>query len=1200
MRYVFGDCVLDTECYELHRAGVRIPLRRKVFQLLAYLIAHRDRAVVKDELVAHLWPEQFVGDAGLKSCIMAARKAVGDAGRRQRIIQTLHGHGYRFVAAVTLEDQEPPARAALSELSGTAAPRAATGETVPDPNTAVRHPLAQTLEREHKQVTVFWCTLAHAPALAAQLGPEAMHSLMQAVLAFAQRTVQRYEGTITQYLGDGFLALFGAPVAHEDHARRAVLAALELQQRLRTCPTGLALPPGTTLAACIGLHTGPVVVGYLDNDPQRLYTAVGETSHLATRLLPLAAPGTVVLSAATYRLVHDEVWVDACGSLAVEASAAPVAVYAVRGMRRYRAGVPELHTRNLSRFVGRAREPALLHERLAYATQGQGQVVGLVGEPGMGKSRLLYEFAQSLRGQAVTYYEGHCLAYGSATPYLAVRDLLRQHCGITVADRPEAITAKVCQAVQEAGVTSEEGPPLLIQLLDVSIETEPVAHLSPQAQRTRTFALLRQLFLHASQRQPLVLAVENGHWLDATSEAWLTTLIEGLLRAPILLLVTYRPGYRPSWLEQSIVTQVALPRLMPQDSLAVVQSVAQATPLPDHLTQAIVAKADGNPFFLEELTWVVVESGHRLADPPIPETIQAVLAARLDRLPPAEKRLVQAAAVIGTDVPVPLLQAVTGVAEEELAGSLRHLQAAEFLCETRLIPELTYTFKHVLTQEVAYNAVVLERRRVLHERVAQAIEGLFPDRLPEHYYTLAHHYSRSGNNARAVDYLYRAGQQAVERSAYAETVSHLTTALDLLTTLPETRERNRQELAVQTTLGMALGAPRGQAAPEVERLYSRARALCEQVGEPPQLFRVLWGLWRVSNQRGDYRTMRTLGEQLFDLAQRLQDVDLLLEAHHAVWASCVFGGELAAAQPHLEQGLRLYAPQRHRTHAALYSGHDPGMCCHVHAALALWLLGYPDQAVASSQAALVLAQQLAHPLSLGIALIWAAMIHHLRREAPLTQTHAEAALAIATAQGFPLQLAQAMALRGWALTAGGQGKEGLTQIQQGLAASRETGVTRDRPYYLALLAEACMQAGQTAAGLEALAEALAMVAASGGYWWEAELHRLKGDLLLAQEGIRPKWVEAEECFYQALAVARRQQARSLALRAAMSLNRLWQQQGQRNTAHRVLTKVYGWFTEGFDTADLREARGLLTAGGDAVYLRSEKLLSLPKTQNSQI
>jgi predicted ATPase len=426
-----------------------------------------------------------------------------------------------------------------------------------------------------------------------------------------------------------------------------------------------------------------------------------------------------------------------------------------------------------------------------------------------------------------------------------------------------------------------------------------------------------------------------------------------------------------------------------------------------------------------------------------------------------------------------------------------------------------------------------------------------------------------------VDYLCRAGQQAVERSAYAEAVSHLTTALDLLTALPETRERHRQELAVQMTLGMALGAPRGQAAPEVERLYSRARELCEQVGEPRQLFRVLRGLWRVYNQRGEYQTMRALGEQLFELAQRLQDSDLLLEAHHAVWGSLVFGGELAAAQPHLEQGLQLYEPQRHRTHAAFYSGHDPGMCSHVHAALALWLRGYPDQAVASSQAALALTRQLAHPLSLALALIWAAMIHHLRREAPLTRAHAEAAMTLATDQGFPQQLAQSMSLQGWVLAACGQGEEGITQIHQGLAAYQATGVTRDRPYYLALLAEASIQMGRAAVGLEALAEALVTLARSGGYWWEAELHRLKGELLLAQESTRPTWGEAEESFSQALAVARLQRAKSLELRAAMSLARLWQQQGKCAVAQQVLAEVYGWFTEGFDTADLQEARVLL-------------------------
>jgi len=345
----------------------------------------------------------------------------------------------------------------------------------------------------------------------------------------------------------------------------------------------------------------------------------------------------------------------------------------------------------------------------------------------------------------------------------------------------------------------------------------------------------------------------------------------------------------------------------------------------------------------------------------LPPTVQGVLAARIDRLPAEEKTLLQTLAVLGKEFAWSLLTAVAGQPDEELQRLLAHLQAEEFIYEHPAFPEPDYTFKHALTQEVAYNAVLLERRRVVHERAAQAIEGRFAERLPEYYNELAHHYSRSGNTTKAVDYLQRAGQQAVERSAYAEAVSHLTTALDLLTTLPETRERSQQELVVQMTLGMALRATKGQAAPEVERLYTRARALCEQVGEPPQLFRVLWGLWaclwsarRISDEAG-------VGEQLLGLAQCLQDPELLLEAHHALWATSFFGGEPAAARPHWEQGLRLYDPQRHRTHAAIYSGHDPRGVCHTLAALSLWLLGYPDQATASSQAALTLAQQLAHP-----------------------------------------------------------------------------------------------------------------------------------------------------------------------------------------------------------------------------------------------
>jgi predicted ATPase len=404
-------------------------------------------------------------------------------------------------------------------------------------------------------------------------------------------------------------------------------------------------------------------------------------------------------------------------------------------------------------------------------------------------------------------------------------------------------------------------------------------------------------------------------------------------------------------------------------------------------------------------------------------------------------------------------------------------------------------------------------------------------------------------------------------------MSHLTAALDLLTTLPESRVRSQQELAIQITLSMALRVTKGGGAPEVERLYTRARELCEQVGELPQLFRVLWGLWLVYYQRGAYQMMRTLGEELLSLAQRLHDPDLLLEAHHALWATLFFGGELAAARPHLEQGLRLYEPQRHRAHAALYSGHDPGVCCRAVAAPRLWLLGYPDQAVASSRAALALAQQLAHPLTLTIALYLAAILHHLCREALLTQARAEAGMTIAAEQGFPQQLANARTLQGWALAACGRGAEGLTQIQQGLAASQAIGASRDRPYHLALLAEVFGQGGQTTAGLEALAEALATLAKSGVRWWEAELHRLRGELLLQQAMAQPE--EAEACFQQALDVARQQQAKSLELRAAMSLARLWQQQGKRAGARELLAPIYGWFTEGFDTGDLQEAKALL-------------------------
>jgi predicted ATPase/DNA-binding winged helix-turn-helix (wHTH) protein len=1163
--YTFADCELDTHLYILRRSDHHhLQLRPKVFHVLLYLLENRHRVVSKQELLTHVWPDHFISDATLENCIKEVRQVIGDSGRDQRLIHTLRGYGYRFAAAIASQTETSND----SKTRGTVLP-----EPLAVPDAVQMVPTREEAVGERKVVTILCCALAAAPALREDTRLDALHSLLRTLYPVIQGEVHRYGGTMQHVLIDRIMAVFGAPVAQEDHAKRAVLAALGIQQRVGQQQEVATTLPAGGLAVRMGLHTGPVAVGGIGDEAEAARTMIGDVARLAATLQERAGPGMILCSMVTARLVRDAARLEAAELAHEVGQTLPVETYKVLGHRLQQRPVVWHDERVLSQFVGRAREMAILQALLAQVVAGRGQVVGIVGEPGMGKSRLLYEFRQHLNDTSVTYVEGHCLSYGQATPYLPVLDTLRHLCGLTDSDPLETLVVKVHNALQSAGLTAATLAPYLLHLLGVQTGTDLLAMEPPTVRKPRTFEVLCQLSLHRSQQQPLVMAIENLHWIDPTSEEYLAALVEHLVGAPILLLLTYRPGYRPLWIDKSYATQLTLPQLTPSDSLTVVQSVLQTQALPDVLVQRVLTKAAGNPFFLEELTRAVLEHDTGAIPQTVPDTIQAVLTARIDRLLTEEKQLLQTAAVIGSEVRFALLQAVTGLSEHVLQQRLSALQTAEFLYERRRTRDRTYTFKHALTQEVAYNAVLLERQRVLHERAAQAIEARFPERLAEHYHALAYHYRRSGNTTRAVDYLQRAGQQAVERSTYVEAIGHLTAALDLLPALPETCERNQQELVVQMSLGTALRATKGYAAPEVERLYTRARELCELAGEPPQLFRVLWGLWLVYNARSEYQTTRALGEQLLSLAQRLQDPDLLLEAHHAQWSVLFHGGELAAARPHLEQGLRLYDPQRHRAHAALYSGHDPGVCCRMQAAPSLWLLGYPNQAMASMQAALALAQQLAHPHSLALALFWAAMLHHLRREAPLTQARAEATMTIATDHGLSELVARAAPLLGWALAQNDQGEEGRVQIHQGLAASRTIGAIRDRPYNLALLAEASAQEGQNTEGLEALAEALAALPKSGARWWEAELHRLRGELLLQHAGVPPG--EVATCFHQALTVARRQQAKSLELRAAMSLSRLWQCQGKHVEAQQLLAEIYGWFTEGFDTTDLQEAKTLL-------------------------
>ena len=712
----FGPFALDGPHDGLWRGPQRCKLTAKAEAVLRYLVEHPGRLVHKADLLAAVWPDVHVSEWVLTTCIRELRQVLGDAVKTPQYIATVHGQGYRFIAPVTVAEAPP-----LSVSAASPQPLLPPPST---PATALPAPTGLVLDAEYKLVTVLCAAVADAPALVTRLGPERWYRLLQTVVGVAQEVIQPYDGTLTLPTSEGFTVGFGTPVAQEDHARRAVLAAWELHQRLRQPPTLRAQSPGSGLALRLGLHSGLVVVGKLGRAPQHGDTAVGAPFHVATRLQQQAAPGTTLLSAATYRLVQIEVQAAPCGTLALEGQPTLLPVYTVQGLRGRHAGVMGRGPRTGSPFVGRARELALLYDCLAAARTGQGQVVGLVGEPGMGKTRLVTEFCRSLAGQGVTVVVGQCLSYGQATPYLPVRDILRQVCELAEGDAAAVHIAAVQHRLHASGLTAEEDVALLLQLLDLPVAPECLAQLSPEARQVRTFALLRHLVVHAAQPQPLVLVVENVHWIDPTSAAWLLLLVERLAGAAILLVGTCRPGSPLPWGTHAAGTQVALPPLRGPDSRAVVQAVLGAVALPEVRLRALLAQAGGNPFFLEELAWHAVAHDQPDTLGAVPETVQAVLAARMDRLPPAAKRLLQVAAVIGMDVPFPLLQALAEQPEEQLQQSLAHLQTAEFLYETRLFPAPEYTFKHALTHEVAYGSLLQERRRGLHAHIVEALEAL--------------------------------------------------------------------------------------------------------------------------------------------------------------------------------------------------------------------------------------------------------------------------------------------------------------------------------------------------------------------------------------------------------------------------------------------------------------------------------------------
>jgi DNA-binding NtrC family response regulator/predicted ATPase len=966
--------------------------------------------------------------------------------------------------------------------------------------------------------------------------------------------VKNFGGRIEDLGPRAVVAVFGLEPT-EDAARRAAHAALAIQKKLARARVEERRPWEATMA----VHAGPFLVGdagatpIIDVDGKRAALALLED------LVQRAAPDTIVASAQAAPFLERRFELTSDGGGETQAS-----VWRLLGGETGLAG-----RARLTPFIGRDDELRVLRHRLTLATEGHGQVVGIVGDAGIGKSRLLLEFR---RGADATFVEGHCFSYTTAHPYVPVLEILRQACGIGEEDDHARVREAVRAVLQRVGADPERDAVYLLHLLGLPEMAAQLGDVGPVVLKARTFEALQQLCFR-SARPPVILAVEDLHWIDRASEEFLNVLVERLASVPALVVVTYRPGYRPSWSDRSYATQIALPPLSGSESRVMLEATLGHGAVPNTLALAILQRAEGNPFFLEEMAQSVGTGPAATIALEVPDTVQSVLSARLDRLAPEERRLVQCAAVIGKDVSLSLLQAVADESEDTLRSGLGKLQSTEFLYETRLLPEREYTFKHALTHEVAYGSLPHDRRRALHARIVEAIERLYADRSSDQVERLAHHAVRGEVWDKALTYLREAGTKALMRSANAEAIAYFTQGLDLVQKLPATRDRMQQEMGLLLALGQAHQTAKGLAASDAERAYSRARDLAEQLGERTELFRALWGLWLYTSWRGRLGAARPFAEELLAVAERQGDRALLLEGHHPMWATMLWLGEFEAARRHFGHGMALYDREQHQSHAVLYGGHDPGVCCRMMSGLTLWILGYPTRAVESSHAALALARELSHPHSVVLAMHWVGMLHQLRRDVGTTRELAGSVVALAAEHGFEQWLLAGRILNGWVQAIEGRGAAGIAQLRQGIREYRAMGSELFVPYCLSLLAGAHLKHGEADEGLAAAVEALSVSAVTGERSWDAELCRLKGELLLARD--RANASEAEIAFRQAVEIAGRQSANSWELRAVTGLSGLLARQGKRDEARRLLSDAYGRFTEGFDTADLRQAKTLL-------------------------
>jgi class 3 adenylate cyclase/predicted ATPase/DNA polymerase III delta prime subunit len=1029
---------------------------------------------------------------------------------------------------------------------------------------------ATNLVAERRQLTVMFVDLVGSTALSSRLDPEDLREIIGAYHRCVADTVARFGGFVAKYMGDGVLVYFGYPQAQENDAEQAVRAGLALVDAVGQ------LQQAEQLQVRVGIATGQVVVGDLiSSDEGQERGVVGETPNLAARLQALAEPDVVVIAPQTHQLVGGLFEYRDLGAVELKGFPEPIHAYEVVSESGIESRFEAMHGVMPTALVGREEEIELLQRQWQRAKGGDGRVVLLSGEPGIGKSRLIVALQERIAHEPHTCLRYFCSPHHQDSALHPTIAQLGRAAGFERDDTPISKLDKVAALLAP---TSSEDAGLLAELLSLPTQGRfPPLQLTPQRKKAKTFEALISQLEELAQKGPVLMLYEDVHWIDPSSRELLDLVIERVPRSRVLLLVTFRPEFQPPWTGQAHVTNLVLNRLDRREGAALVQRVVGSGGLPSDVVAEIIERTDGVPLFVEEMAKALQEAGNastvlsRTAATAsnVPATLHASLMARLDRLGSAAKEVAQVGAVLGREFSYELLAEVAQRNAAELNVALDQLVAAGLAFCRGVAPQATYLFKHALVQDAAYGTLLRGKRQELHRRVAEALVENWSEIVETQPELLAHHSAQAGLVDQAIAYYTRAGERALARSAMAEATAQLEKGLKLLTVLPDAAPRQHRELELLIGLGQVLIATQGYAAPAVGETYARARSLCELLDRPPQIVPVLYGQWIYHLLKGPLGLAHELATELLQRGEDKADAAVTNVSHLLCGETCLPLGEFLAARAHLEKALAQFELPERQFHMSLFP-EDGKITLLAYLSINLVCLGYPDQGFFRSQEAVAEAGRLSHPFSLALALSWGWCVDWATRSHEERQARSDKLIALSEEHGFSYYRAEATIFRGWTLAEGGQTAKGISLLQSGVAEYRTTGAAVFLSFYLMLLADAEGNSRQRDQALGHLAEAERIIAETGDRWAEAELYRVRGELL--RGGDNPA---AERCFLQAIEIAQKQSAKFWELRAATSLARLWRDQGKRDAARDLLGPIYGWFTEGFDAPVLQEAKALL-------------------------